>query len=126
MTPDTEALLARAEAADAEWMHNTTFEMTREEYRRRAWDYLMLIRDTGAALRASVQAQERQGWRSIESAPRDGTQILVLEHGAVVHVKWTDFHRAWVHCKGLGFADCATHWLPLDSLPPPPPTGGEG
>ena len=56
-------------------------------------------------------------WRPIESAPRGGEQILVLEFGVAVHAKWSDFHSAWVTMKGVSFCDHPTHWMPL---PPPP------
>lgn len=65
-------------------------------------------------------------WRPIESAPRDGTLLLLAVPGGVTVGRWVR-HRAyaqcwawmaepWPQCDFL-FALEPTHWAPL---PPPP------
>jgi len=56
--PDAEGLLLRAEDAEAEWLRNSTTATTREQYRARGWDCLMLIRDLVAALSAPQAAPD--------------------------------------------------------------------
>lgn len=65
-------------------------------------------------------------WRSIDSAPRDGTRILVWpfwSDGLPAEVHWrnglTDRTRRWEQVGGLHPTGVEpTHWMPL----PPPPT----
>ena len=57
-------------------------------------------------------------WQPIETAPRDGGSLLVLERGVAIQAHWGgDFHPTWVHDRSLGFADFASHWMPLPELP---------
>ena len=76
----------------------------------------------GVASVAPPTAQA-EGWRSMETAPRDGTEVLANTAGlgrAVVY--WDDEEHKWG--TGLGYLDrgAPTHWMPL----PPPPTSAEG
>lgn len=65
-------------------------------------------------------------WQSIESAPRDGTRVLLWDPLDTEWVpgRWSarDGVRAasWRHCPG-GWPIAAEHWLPL---PPAPEQGG--
>ena len=65
-----------------------------------------------------------QGWREIESAPKDGRHFLAYEDTG-------DMYRAAFHRDGYLIAFCGqpvvqspepTHWMPL---PAPPTKGGE-
>ena len=63
-------------------------------------------------------------WKPIETAPRDGTQILVEDLSvACIVAWWSSMHSAfvWIHpdlCQSEGTAYLnPTHWMPL---PPPP------
>ncbi len=68
-------------------------------------------------------------WRPIETAPRDGTVILLYDNVPVVG-QWVR-HRAYAHCwawmmKPLPKADLLialepTHWMPLPTAPEPSP-----
>lgn len=59
-------------------------------------------------------------WQGIESAPRDGTLILVpVGHGVMDVVSW--WGGAWREtANALAIRDEPTHWMPL----PTPPAGG--
>jgi hypothetical protein len=67
-------------------------------------------------------------WLPIESAPKDGTHILIFEVPAFegdeqmyVVGRWSDF--GWTESYADEYAICSpTHWMPL---PPPPKTEGE-
>ena len=70
-------------------------------------------------------------WQPIETAPRDGTAILVWPgvlftemtyfHTSVV--RWHDWKEAWIEASGEEYNTFyPTHWMPL---PPPPKKGNE-
>ena len=73
-------------------------------------------------------------WQPIDTAPKDGTEILVYgiatgELGGVHEkpetwkVSW--FFKNWSLCGGEGYVvwvDSPTHWMPL----PAPPANGDG
>ena len=75
------------------------------------------------ALYAAPPTAQAEGWRTIETAPRDGTEVLADTSGlGRVVVYWDDEESQWG--TGLGYLDrgAPTHWMPL----PPPPTSAEG
>lgn len=93
----------------AEWLDRcaTNGEQTEPEFAKVAGR----IRGAVARLRAG-QGQ----WRPIESAPRDGTKILVAVRGESTMVRWHE--PAWLGAGGRCYQfDDPTHWMP----PPPPP-----
>jgi len=58
-------------------------------------------------------------WQPIETAPKDGTFILLYDKNVGVHQgRWigSPFSMGWRQCSNFGMYD-ATHWMPL---PPPP------
>jgi hypothetical protein len=62
------------------------------------------------------------GWEPIETAPRDGTLILVCRAG---DKDWPLRCRRWQDSHWRGWdAEDATHWMPLPA--PPAQPGGEG
>lgn len=74
------------------------------------------LSDHGVQKSAGVEA----GWRSIESAPRDGTGILVKLPDSDMPLtakfwrgSWT---VAWDHSELKGW-DAPTHWMPIPELP---------
>lgn len=87
------------------------------------------------AARAAVRAiQQDEGgvmdWQPIETAPKDGTRILIYEPGepeyyGIMTAKWIDIYSVWNVAPSEG-GDIfpheihATHWMPLP-LPPEPP-----
>lgn len=52
-------------------------------------------------------------WLAIESAPRDGTPILVFDRSARHDVEIRPADGEWWHRYGVG----PTHWMPLPSPP---------
>lgn len=55
------------------------------------------------------------GWRDIESAPKDGTDILVVEsHGEMWVVRWIGWCESW---NAYDQKIDPTHWLPLPEPP---------
>lgn len=84
------------------------------------------------------------GWQPIETAPKDGTEVLGFYRGCRVIVKWHPFEEAWVSpdlpntddIRGYAVLDLASWrghpcvWRPLPArpLPAPPPdtVKGEG
>jgi hypothetical protein len=65
-------------------------------------------------------------WQPIETAPKDGTEILIRGHrGAVFIAKWhTDRFGASAFCEHMNDAPVVspTHWMPL----PDPPSLSQG
>ena len=63
-------------------------------------------------------------WMPIDSAPKDGTEVLVWD-GAIRGVLIAEHaHGAWIVCDGEGWERISpTHWQPL---PPPPGDGDKG
>lgn len=75
-----------------------------------------------ATMRAAAAEIERlrslTEWRPIETAPRDGTDILIFEGNAIIAAWWTSANpRLSGWDAGEFMCDHPTHWLPL---PPPP------
>lgn len=63
------------------------------------------------------------GWQSIETAPRDGTEIIayfgMTNPKYAESVRWSHGQWAWAQ-DGDYPLDGPTHWMPL---PPPPEVG---
>jgi len=65
-------------------------------------------------------------WKSIETAPKDGTAVLVAVDGGYVVAEWVR-HRAYNRCwawMAKPWPTCdfllaiePTHWMPLPGLP---------
>lgn len=67
---------------------------------------------------------DAQGWQPIETAPKDGTPVLVHAPGGCTQWKlhttlWIcRWDGRWVEAGGEEYTTCEpTHWMPL---PPPP------
>lgn len=78
----------------------------------------------GALWAASPTPPEAPGWRPIETAPRDGTNILLLTAGGVVegYWQWGDWSQSVIECSydeagGPVFGCRPTHWMPLPPAP---------
>ncbi len=63
-------------------------------------------------------------WQDISTAPKNGTEILVVKMGFIPAVAWWDVHQeGWHHCQECQYSDESrtswdlTHWMPLPSPP---------
>jgi hypothetical protein len=76
-----------------------------------------------ARMRAALEAAERAAWQPIESAPKDGTPVLLgSKRGDLWPMRvraWSKLYDGW---RGGGTSCEATHWRPL---PAPPAKGDE-
>lgn len=93
-------------------------------------------RDALASLDALSQQPADDGWHGMDSAPKDGTEILVADAAGVHKVAWLDDsvgrrrgqHRIFAWCVpgswqdeqgGHYTIDEPTHWQPLPAAPKP-------
>jgi len=73
------------------------------------------IFDEGCAIERELRALTE--WRGIESAPKDGSEIIVLtEKSEIRIVSYIEYHGHFFAPSGTRKVNF-THWLPL---PPPP------
>ena len=85
-----------------------------------------------AALTAALTAMPGQGWRPIETAPKDGKLLLlcatpgrwVEKKNVVLAGYWG--RNGWVAQHGGHPLSFATHWQPLPSPPPAQENGNDG
>ena len=56
-------------------------------------------------------------WQPIETAPKDGRDLLIFGSGGIVIGWWDDSCRYWCHQDLYLSIDEPTHWMPLP-LPP--------
>lgn len=75
-------------------------------------NHIMDLQSRVGLLEVIVADQE---WRPIETAPKDGTTILVFHNGSMWTVLWSDVQE-WHDANDYGYTP--THWMPL----PKPPT----
>lgn len=62
-------------------------------------------------------------WKLMESAPKDGTLLLVIWDGIKSLASWDMGLGEWVYPLVLPHrhrADSPTYWMLFDDLPPPP------
>lgn len=75
------------------------------------------LRALATAIRSLLAERERNGWKPIESAPKDGTFILAFcvggEIPAIIH--WTG--NLWEDCDESRGHFLPRHWQPLPSPP---------
>jgi len=96
--------------------------------------------DLAEAIIAALSAAPVEGWRPIETAPKDGTHIdLLMYRVNRPHPEWIRYPSAWwesgkwynwfgASCRACSFFDEAPQfWRPIDPPPPPPALldGGE-
>jgi len=57
-------------------------------------------------------------WQPIETAPKDGTVILVYDETiGVFSANWWEIKNAWFAESATVMSKKATHWMPLPELP---------
>jgi hypothetical protein len=82
-------------------------EMIGEEHTNRGCQHLAKV---------TLEAAERIRWQPIETAPKDGTYVLVSWKGnpAVNRLQFSRRVQEWVNEEGVGYA-MPTHWQLLPS-----------
>ena len=91
------------------------------------WDKVVeKFQVVSADLAPNTQGGETMKWQPIETAPKDGTTVLVYEgyykSGDLIHTAQYSA-RQWVVLDGMEgdfMLEDPTHWMPL---PEPPPEG---
>lgn len=82
------------------------------------------VRVALAALDAALTSRGMTGWRPIETAPCDGTEILLYE-GFQPHIGagyWNTADAEWrSSCGNSALWKSPTHWMPLPDPPLPTP-----
>lgn len=80
--------------------------------------------DTAARLAEVAEYLRSQGWRTMESAPKDALSILLALPNGLVRVKagfWRNSHQHWGWYASPGLkaerANQPTHWMPLPAAP---------
>jgi len=81
-----------------------------------------------SAIRAALQQAAEMQWQPIETAPRDGTEIL--SHGGILYWRNDACGGGWYTITGINYPGrCVawevTHWMPLPK-PPEPAAEKEG
>lgn len=115
MTPIPEATVEAADEAACN--ANESFRYTHSPPERRA------------IIRAALEAAREHGggWRAIETAPRDGTVVLLAHEKAAFDGYWSEADGGWVDDVTDAYDDKLTyeptHWQPMLALPPAPQDG---
>jgi uncharacterized protein DUF551 len=104
-----------------------TAEMNFKDIDDKAYKKLLKYTDVIRRLMSRPHAGIPEGWQPIETAPKDGTPILVVrgEHNRntrsrIIVAYWND--KYWSPVGASTSAYTASHWMPL---PQPPATTGD-
>lgn len=66
-----------------------------------------------------------EGWQPIDSAPKDGSGVLVYDEGAIFLAWWDDEQGGWIDTAAMVSRPCEpspSHW---HALPAPPEVSPE-
>ena len=77
-------------------------------------------------MRAALVAAMRAAWRPIESAPKDGTRILVATSNAIHSACWDKIDHSWRVIPKTTTKTVPVPGDPLAWQPLPPPPAKEG
>jgi len=93
-----------------------------ESYRIVATGFALACLEEAAERIRSLRAENRSSeWQPIETAPKDGTSVLVVNGYWIITAHW---HRSqcWATCgptyEPIPYDELPTHWQPLPSPPP--------
>ena len=98
--------------------HSGSF-CTMDEYKQNEADCLMIK----TALLDACICEGKEKWQPIETAPKDGTCILVYIKSPVTGDEWqetvcySDFHGMFMRGSMCVGHDFITHWMPLPEPP---------
>lgn len=84
-----------------------------------ARDLLDALAERGYVL-VDAKKQEPVAWQPIETAPKDGTEIIVMDGVGGIHgAKWYSYRGKtdWFHHTNLGWIPSANRWMPLPAAP---------
>jgi hypothetical protein len=66
-------------------------------------------------------SDEQQAWRPIETAPKNGTTLLIVSGNWVVTAHWHRIMQCWASCgpsyEALPRDEQPTHWMSIPELP---------
>lgn len=122
---------------DGEWPHTMDAQVWADEFLKRydptgdfpnrgemiGWFANAIMAGYDTARHEQAIADQDDGWLPIESAPRDGTEILLYSPGDKLNAKtinvgkWCDKNQSWDSCMAWYEQDEVTLWHPI--TPPP-------
>lgn len=114
-----EEILKAARKADAEFYSDPDLEDEIEQILLGRRDHWAEIQVACMAIQADRQ---RDQWQPIETAPQNGTRIILMWEpfgGVSEHVelgRWSE-RSGWVNTYGHAFTGYPTHWMPLPAAP---------
>jgi len=87
---------------------------------------LLADRASRALPSTALAARPEEGWQPIETALKDGSDLVCLapEYNGHVILFWWAEHGSWFDHDGDRYNP--THWHPLAPYPSTPPTAGDG
>lgn len=74
-------------------------------------------------VRALLMEEAMSEWRKIETAPKDGTPVIVLVDGVAIEGRHREYGWSYAALNSHGCGCCAdgdpdpTHWMPLPAPP---------
>ena len=70
------------------------------------------------ALSIALAACDESPWRSMDSAPKDDTEVLLyFGDGRIEKAVWWDCYGEWVDTREYITMRNPTHWMPLPAAP---------
>jgi hypothetical protein len=77
-----------------------------------------------ATLTPPAPAEDAAGWQPIETAPKDGTSVLLYTASGLIEGYWSfgEWEQCAIYCTydgagGPAFGCKPTHWMPLPASP---------
>lgn len=78
----------------------------------------MRLTDAEVAISAALAACDESPWRSMDSAPKDDTEVLLyFGDGRIEKAVWWDCYGEWVDTREYITMRNPTHWMPLPAAP---------
>lgn len=121
---DAAALLVASATVDRlRWLHSHchAIGMTRKSDSGKPEDDIALFtviqKERIDQLERAAASESQGGWRTIESAPKTGCELLLSDGTEVCSARWFERHGEWVMANG-GFVSKPTLWQPLPEPSP--------
>ena len=87
------------------------FEVWFRKQTQEKWEKTGYVCNLEMCFLAEIWQAAQPQWQPIETAPRDGSDILAYSSQSQEIIRWSDLSESW----SLSYT--FTHWMPL---PPPP------